>query len=486
MFRILRSYALRETLVPTILAAVTLAFFILIRAKAPWNDEERLLFTLIKFLFRDDVDRRDTLRLFLFIMPGFLMFIAPMAVLVGMVVGVGRMTLDLEIRAMQASGANLLSVFAPVLLVAAGFSALHARLGWDVQPRMLGEAVKIGAKLFITEFTNLDPGRVHENIPREDSGVFLHYAGRDPVTREMRDTTVLLERSALDDEEERDQREWRVDHKRDKLKALYDAGVMDRETYERLDHELRLSKRPDPPMLVFADRARLSVSPETREISLELHDGSIHLLEEDRVGRRRPGGEAPAPGTVLAEDGATSDSTAALPSEDADPGASAPSDLTAIASSPLREARDDRPVERDYAVIRFGTMRRVERIEGDVEFSRTQTRTIPELIAMRDDASVKKWDRREAASVILYRLSASLECLVYALIGLPLAIWIRPTGKSIGIVLAAGVVLVYHFLLQVGYSMVEDQHPLGTLMIFSPNLLLGAVGAGLWRRALRG
>jgi lipopolysaccharide export LptBFGC system permease protein LptF len=51
-----------------------------------------------------------------------MLFIMPMALLIGILIGVGRMTLDLEVRAMQTGGIPLYILFLPILGLAAVLS----------------------------------------------------------------------------------------------------------------------------------------------------------------------------------------------------------------------------------------------------------------------------------------------------------------------------------------------------------------------------
>jgi lipopolysaccharide export LptBFGC system permease protein LptF len=74
---------------------------------------------------------------------------------------------------------------------------------------------------------------------------------------------------------------------------------------------------------------------------------------------------------------------------------------------------------------------------------------------------------------------------VFMLVGIPLAIWIRPSGKSWSILIAIALMLIYYLILNMGLSMVKGGVPLGSLVAFSPNLLFGVLGAGLWWQTLR-
>jgi lipopolysaccharide export LptBFGC system permease protein LptF len=103
--------------------------------------------------------------------------------------------------------------------------------------------------------------------------------------------------------------------------------------------------------------------------------------------------------------------------------------------------------------------------------------TTPELIqsiqANRLDSAKRA---NKARVVLLQRYSNPLACLALILIGMPLAIYVRPSGKSVGFALSFGLLFIYYILMKWGASLGEMGRPLGSLAIFSPNILLGVIG----------
>ena len=82
------------------------------------------------------------------------------------------------------------------------------------------------------------------------------------------------------------------------------------------------------------------------------------------------------------------------------------------------------------------------------------------------------------------RMSISLACLGFVLIGLPLAIYIRPSGKSVGISIAFSLIAVYYLLMHFGVTMTEKGTGSGPFMIFLPNILLIVLGVALLHRTV--
>jgi lipopolysaccharide export system permease protein len=106
--------------------------------------------------------------------------------------------------------------------------------------------------------------------------------------------------------------------------------------------------------------------------------------------------------------------------------------------------------------------------------------TVPELVAnieRKRDISPKAVNESRVA--LLQRFSNHLACLALILIGMPLAVYIRPSGKSAGFAISFGLLFVYYLLMKWGASLGEVNHPLTTFAIFSPNILLGSIGCVL-------
>jgi lipopolysaccharide export LptBFGC system permease protein LptF len=100
---------------------------------------------------------------------------------------------------------------------------------------------------------------------------------------------------------------------------------------------------------------------------------------------------------------------------------------------------------------------------------------------LRNQISVRDKGRRY--SVELYRrFSIPLACLAFALIALPLAVYVRPTGKAVAFAISFLLILVYYGLLEYGTALGQTNSPFGPFTIFFPNLLLSGVGAVLLYR----
>src|SRR6476469_6769813 len=109
MFRILDRYLVRESVAPFFLGLAVLTF--ILEIPPILNQAEQ-------FLSRG-VEWSIVIRVLGLLLPQALCLTIPMAVLLGILVGFGRLSADREFVAMQACGVSLVRLLRPVLLVAA-------------------------------------------------------------------------------------------------------------------------------------------------------------------------------------------------------------------------------------------------------------------------------------------------------------------------------------------------------------------------------
>lgn len=105
--RILRRYICKELVGPFFLGLVVFTFIMLMQQ----------IIELTDLVIYKGVSMGVVTRLFLFVLPYFLMFTIPMAMLLATLMSFGRLSQDNEITAIQASGTNLWVMVQPVLII---------------------------------------------------------------------------------------------------------------------------------------------------------------------------------------------------------------------------------------------------------------------------------------------------------------------------------------------------------------------------------
>src|SRR2546421_11370709 len=126
--KILDRYIFREILFPSLLALVALTFvaFLAFSREIGW---------LFELIVRQAATASQISTISAAILPNVLTFTIPMAVLVGILTGFGRMSSDSEAIAFRASGLSMNRLLRPVLLLAGLAWAVNLSLTLWIAPR---------------------------------------------------------------------------------------------------------------------------------------------------------------------------------------------------------------------------------------------------------------------------------------------------------------------------------------------------------------
>ena len=155
--RIFTRYILREITGYALLGGVLFTFILFMRYLLP----------LMELTVRGVASPLDTLRLIGYLLPGFLSFTIPMAVLVGILLGLSRLAADSEVTAMRASGLGVLS-FVRIVSIFAAFCwilglanslfvsprAAQALLNYEDASKTSQATVAIQPRVFYEDFKN--------------------------------------------------------------------------------------------------------------------------------------------------------------------------------------------------------------------------------------------------------------------------------------------------------------------------------------------
>ena len=123
-FAIIDRYVAREVLMP-FAVDVGLLTFALVTGK---------LLKLMDMVVNHGVSLGEVMSIIGFIMPAFLELTFPMAVLLGVLMGFGRMSSDQEMTAARACGVSLYRLAVPVMMVAIGVYALSSYFAFSLRP----------------------------------------------------------------------------------------------------------------------------------------------------------------------------------------------------------------------------------------------------------------------------------------------------------------------------------------------------------------
>lgn len=118
-------YALKEFLAPTVVAFVVYTGFMLIRGLVQFSD----------LLLQSSSPLLDTGRVLAFSTPHIVVLTLPIAFLLGILVGAGRLSQDAELVALRAAGVDLLTLYRPIGILAVLFTLATGVVMTTVVPR---------------------------------------------------------------------------------------------------------------------------------------------------------------------------------------------------------------------------------------------------------------------------------------------------------------------------------------------------------------
>ncbi len=154
--RILFRYILREVVVSSLIGTLLFTFVLFLKAVGP----------LIELLIRPSGSTSDVVQLFLLAVVQTLRFTIPIGVLIGVLVGLGRMSGDREITALRAAGVPGRRCVPPVAVLAAFGVLLCATTTLYFNPIALQETRRIGETLKISQTTaQIQPRVFIESFP---------------------------------------------------------------------------------------------------------------------------------------------------------------------------------------------------------------------------------------------------------------------------------------------------------------------------------
>ena len=185
--RILDRYIVREIFRHALLGLVVFTFVFFVPQ----------LVRLTGLLVRHSGSSGQILKVFLCVFPGVLTFTVPMAVLVGVLLGLGRMSADSEIIALTALGVGRRRILAPVGVLALGGLAITALMTLWLGPMSLRTLHSVEADLIASQISfQVQPRVFDERFPKlvlyvndvsasgtQWHGVFLAEAGDESGSR---------------------------------------------------------------------------------------------------------------------------------------------------------------------------------------------------------------------------------------------------------------------------------------------------------------
>jgi LPS export ABC transporter permease LptG/LPS export ABC transporter permease LptF len=226
MLRIIDRYVIRETVAPFFLALVVFTFILQIPP----------LMEAAKELLEKGVDAWTIIRILATLIPQALGITIPMGLLVGLLIGLGRLSGDREAVALQACGVSLIRLLRPVAVV--------ALVGWAITMYVMLEMIPAGNRHYQEILHDIVTAKVETEV--KPQVFFEDFAN-----------LVLFARD--------------VPAGGGGWKDLFLAD----------------SRQPDQPLILTASRGRMVMDKKSQQVALVLEDGSQHRPDKDDPSKYR-------------------------------------------------------------------------------------------------------------------------------------------------------------------------------------------------------
>lgn len=180
-------YVASEVIVPAVLGFVTYTFLLMMRG----------LFSLIEQIFVRGLPVADALLVLAVTLPHVAVLTIPMGFLFGVLLATGRLSMDNEIVAIQASGISVRRLLRPIVALGLVLTIFNGYLFLIVIPKSNRDLKELRIKLFTSarNLGRIQPGVFYEDFPN----VLLYVRNVDPETTEW-DSVLVYDSRATGEE----------------------------------------------------------------------------------------------------------------------------------------------------------------------------------------------------------------------------------------------------------------------------------------------
>lgn len=421
---ILQRYTLREILAPTGLGLIVFTFVFLVGQ----------LFKLADLLLNSGIPARIALELIALLMPGVLAITIPMALLVGVLLGIGRLAADREILAIRSSGISLVHLAKPIIGFTIIVSAVMMWANSRLIPYLNLKSSDLQVQILFHALSAIPTGTPvplpTEAEHKQDTTVLID--SKNPETGKLQGVTILTQ---IESDKKPSDLSANINDinttsvknalaknasdgsKKDSKKAkgkTKDKAAKRRKEQAKEWNEL-LSK-PTQDIVILAEHGEFEPKIDERVVYIRLSQGSIQLTDPQN----------PAAYDIIHFDSLT------------------------------------KGIVPSFSKIEKGYFQKDPR-----EMSLSE---LKQQIARKDKG-------HKYSTELYQRFSIPLACIAFALIAFPLAIYVRPTGKAIAFAISFLLILLYYGLMEYGAALSHSGSSFGAAAIFLPNAIIACIGA---------
>ncbi|CAN5325678.1 hypothetical protein BH09SUM1_BH09SUM1_17030 [soil metagenome] len=420
---ILQRYVLRELIAPILLSVVFFTFVMLLGK----------LFDMAEELLIAHVELSVFLQLIGIVSVSLIILTAPMAALLGSLIGVGRITAENELLAMRVAGVSLGRVFWPMIFSAVVASSALMWVGFDTIPNLIKRLTDRQTEMEFRVITHLEAGQNHDIPAPGDSDIFLYFDKAVPKQAGDPEYTLRMEGVAM--------------------RVVGDTKELTGAAVERKKKRNTAISMAAQETVFFAKEGIITGDLPTKTVTLQLSDGTI------------------LPQNTLVID---ADKKTALYRSN-------PERMVRLSFEKMEKKLDirgeadhvERIDPRQYTMAELRAITRQEPVE-----KMWQNKDMTKL----DD----KWTAYLNARNEFYRrFSLPFSLLAFVLIAIPLAVELKPRAKIVSFLIALCLILIYYVLLTWAGAIGMTNSRFALPMFMLPNVAIGGAGIILFWRSQR-
>ena len=226
MFKIISRYIFKEISFPFLIILFVLTFVLLMGK----------ILQIMDLMINKGISIFTVTKLIIFLMPSFLTFTIPIALLIAILIAMGRLSADNEITALKASGINLLQIYYPVAIASFITFIFTIIIGYFLVPQSNFATKRL---LFDIASQNASIG-IKEKVFNSDFQGILLYADKIPPDGEYMEGVIVSD-----------------------------------------------NRIPNEPNITIAKKAYLVANQESMTVKLRLEQGSTHTVSQDLKNYRK-------------------------------------------------------------------------------------------------------------------------------------------------------------------------------------------------------
>lgn len=226
MTRIIDRYIFKEIAVPFIIILFVLTFVLLMGK----------MLQIMDLIINKGVSVISVAKVILFLMPAFMIFTVPIALLISVLIAVGRLSSDNEMTALKTSGISLLQMYYPVAIASLITFVFSIIIGYFIVPQ---SNVATKYLLFNIVQQNANVG-IKEKVFNDNFKDFLIYADKIPDNKNYMERIMISDKRIIGEQN-----------------------------------------------MILAKKAFLTSDPQSMTVKLSLEDGSIHTVSSDLKSYRK-------------------------------------------------------------------------------------------------------------------------------------------------------------------------------------------------------